>query len=255
MTARRVPALLLLLAPLAGCYAPLQTPPARGALEQQVIAEAIRAAVDRLDLDALGLSHDLAYEVSVRGLVDTDRQWVQACLEERLARNKIPVSRGAPERGPRPGAPQRSLPAGASSTDDARETPPEAVTRLEVVVAYAGNDLEKTLIGFPLFVPGVPVALGSLSLYDASTTTGRARLGLRAWDGQRLVRTLPEVQESRYHRSMTFLTFLGPFRSTDMATWEEPGSESHEEQPRDTESADEEAPPAGERDAGSKEPN
>lgn len=243
MIARRVPALLFVLVPLAGCYAPLQTPPARGALEQQVVAEAIRAAVDRLDLDALALSHDLAYEVSVRGLVETDRQWVQACLEERLTRNEIQVSRGAPERGPRPGAPQRSLPAGAPGDEAA----PEAVTRLEVVVAYAGNDLEKTLIGFPLFVPGVPVALGSLSLYDASTTTGRARLGLRAWDGQRLVRTLPEVQESRYHRSMTFLTFLGPFRSTDLATWEEPGSESHEEQAEDTEPADE--GPADERPA------
>ena len=221
------PALLALVA----CYAPQQTPPTRGALEQQVVAEAIRATVDMLHLKTLGLSPEGRYAVTVSGLRGTDRGWVKACLEQRLIRNGFRVVQvGAEEPGedgspvPRVGV-ERTLPAGVAGVTSAR------ITRLEAAVAYAGYDLERSLIGFPLIVPGLPVAFGSLSLYESTTVTGRARIGLRAWDGPLLLVALPEVQESRYHRVMTYLTVLGPFRSTDVPTWSEPGDEQHRDDP------------------------
>lgn len=220
---------LLLAVPLlalAGCYAPDRTIPERSALDMQAEAEAIRGAVERLDLRALGERRlRRGFEVVVSGLRATDREWVRSCLEERLARNGFQVVRT----GANPEGEQEHLRRGVEPRATAvRAGSPLPTTTLEAVVVYAGRDGEQSLIGVPLFIPGIPASFGALSLYSSATTTGRARLGLRVWEEQRLVAVLPEVQESKFHKTATFLTIFGPFRSTDIDSWEEPGREEHE---------------------------
>lgn len=219
------------LASLAGCYSPDRTIPERSALDQQVEATAIQAAVDRLDLRGLDREAGTV-EVVVSGLRHTDREWVRSCLEARLIRNGFDVVRTGtdPEGEQRHpslrGLDARALRAGVAAVGSATPTPgaPRHLT-LEAVVVYAGRDGEQTLIGVPLLIPGIPASFGALSLYSSATTTGRARVGLRVWEGGRLSGLLPEVQESRYHKGATFLTVLGPFRSTDIEGWEEPRKE------------------------------
>ena len=81
----------------------------------------------------------------------------------------------------------------------------------------AGVDAEATLIGIPFVVPGLPVAFGDISLYKSSTVTGRARLELSAWSPERRkVAVAPPTQASRYYRNVTVLTFIGPFRFSNL---------------------------------------
>ena len=187
-----------------GCFAPYVAIPGRTAIDQQVTSEAIRFAVDDMQLG--GLPREGVYRVQVAGLVDIDREWIAACVRDRLLRESHAVSRGE-------SASQYTF---------------------EVTVAHAASDLEQTLIGIPLFIPGAPLSFGDLSLYKSSTVTGRARLGAHIYDAHdRLIHDVPEVQRSRFFRSETYLTLIGSFYDTDVPDFVEPGDESPEDKPED----------------------
>ena len=94
------------------------------------------------------------------------------------------------------------------------------------MVPFAGVDTEGMLLGIPFVVPGLPVALGDISLYKSSTVTGRARVDLSAWSADRSRETtVPATEASRYYRNVTVLTFIGPFRFTNLDERPLPGHE------------------------------
>ena len=172
--------------------------PGRSAIEQQVTSEAVRAAVDGLELGSL---QRVPYQVRVSAAADVDREWVTVCVRDRLvAEGHTVLAKVGPVLDP--------------------------THVIDLTVSHAATDLEATLIGIPLFVPGVPVAFGDLSLYKSDTITGRARLGAHIFDpGGRLVATVDEVQRSRFFRNETFLTFIGAFIRSNISDFVEPGEE------------------------------
>ena len=63
----------------------------------------------------------------------------------------------------------------------------------------------------------MPVALGDVSVYKSSTLTGRARLELSVWSpDRRELAVIPATEASRYYRNVSVLTFIGPFRFTNL---------------------------------------
>lgn len=193
----RVTPVLLLPTLLVGCFSPFMAIPGRSAIDQQVTAEAIRAAVNDLELEGLP---EGTFEVRVSAPREADVDWVAACARDRLSRD------------------------GHRVADKGKST-----HTFEVTVAHAASDLEQTLIGIPLFIPGVPVAFGDISLYKSNTLTGRARLGAHVYDRSgRLTLLVPETQESRFFKNESFFTFIGAFIRTDVDEFVEPGDEDPE---------------------------
>ncbi|MCA8960169.1 MAG: hypothetical protein KDC38_06630 [Planctomycetes bacterium] len=191
-----LPCASLLLA-LSGCFSPAKVQTHRTAIDQQVTAAAVKAAVAALDLELLDRAP--VYRLRLSGLADADLDWVRVCLRRRLAE------------------------LGVVTTDaDA----PDAMT-LEASVEYAGSDIESTLIGFPIYIPGSASPLADVSLYKSTTQIGRARLALLVWTAQgRLLQTIPDVQATRHFTNMTYLTFFGDFVSTDIEDFVRPGAHS-----------------------------
>jgi hypothetical protein len=179
-----------------GCFAPLKELENASAIEQEMASVAITRSVAALDVDAIDRA--TPYQLRIAAPTGVDTALIRARLEQRLARADI---RLAPE----------------SSTHDAT---------LLAVVPFAGTDAEATLIGFPFAVTGLPIAFGDISLYKSSTVTGRARVELSAWTADQVqVASVPPVEASRYFRNVTFLTFIGPFRFTNLDEGPDPGEE------------------------------
>ncbi len=195
-TARATGVRVLLIATLAtslsGCFSPEKTIHGRSAIDQQVTAAAIRAAVGRLDLhnlDKAGL-----YWLETKGSKDIDAEWVEVCLRRRLAREGFQIY----------------------------ERDGNNRLKIQATVDFAASDLESTLIGVPLYLPGTG-SLGDVSLYKSSTQIGRAQLGLLVWDSTgRLIQSVPEAQASRFFSNETYFTFIGPFTRTDLEEFVHP---------------------------------
>lgn len=177
-----------------GCFAPVKKVHERTALEQQLVSTAVVRAVDRLEVEPL--AGNGPYQLVVTAPRDSDADWVRSCVERRLFREGIRVSRRATLDSP----------------------------ILEAAVAFAGSEIESSLIGFPLFIPGIPVIFGAVSLYKSETQHGRARLGLKVWDKEgNLAGEVPEAEAATYYMNYSFLTFIGTFVSTDMEEFLPPG--------------------------------
>jgi hypothetical protein len=176
----------------AGCFAPIVSVSDRSALEQQLTSAALRRSVAKLDLAALDRNATYALELATPEGGDT--ALIRARITERLANEGVRVASGA---------------------GDAAD--PAAAPTLRAVVPFSGVDLESTLLGLPFVVPGLPVALGDISIYRSSQLTGRARveLSLREAEDPSLVFSAAS-EASRYYRNFTFLTFVGPFRWTNL---------------------------------------
>ena len=226
--ARPLPALACALA-APPCFSPIKEPVERTALHQQVTTAAVDDAISALDLASLDRS--ATWAVLVTAPRATDESWIRAALRARLRAEGLRVA----------------------------SQPGEATQQMQVVVPYAGSDLQTSLFGIPVFVPGLPFSFGDISLYKSSTLTGRAALrpqvttapGARASPtaetparegdgGERLVTQLGEAHGSRYFKNLTFLTFIGPFIRTDLERFEEPGNEDEEAETPLTSSAPQE---------------
>jgi len=185
-------ALSLLIPILGGCFAPLKNLVDASAMEQQMRSAAITRCVDQLDVRGIDPGKRYALQVAAPSGVDT--ALLRARLAQRLADAEIRLQ---PE---------------TSSRKTLAASP-----MILAVMPVAGVDTEATLIGIPFVVPGLPVAFGDISLYKSSTVTGRARLELSAWSPERRrVAVAPPAQASRYYRNVTVLTFVGPFRFSDL---------------------------------------
>jgi len=177
-------------AALPACFAPAKPPPAFPAIEQQVTSAAVSAAVAGIDLD--GLETHRPYRVHVTAAWDAEKGVVRAALEQRLAEAGYRVVR--------------------------EDAPGVAV--LEAVVSHAGSDIETSLLGIPLFVPGLPIAFGDISVWKSSTVTGRARLGIHVWDPeQRFEQVIDPAQADRKVMNFSVFTFIGPFLYTDVESY------------------------------------
>jgi len=178
-------------AALPACFAPVKPPPAFPAVEQQVTSAAVSAAVARIDFD--GLETHRPYRVQVTAAWDAEKGVVRAALEQRLAEAGYRVVR--------------------------EEAP--GVALLEAVVSHAGSDIETSLLGVPIFVPGLPLAFGDISLWKSSTVTGRARLGIHVWDADaRFEHAIAPAQADRKITNFSFFTFIGPFLYTDVESYD-----------------------------------
>ena len=187
-----IAALLLLPVFGDGCFAPLKTLINASAIEQQMTSAAVARCVDGLDLEGIDPSRPYALQVAAPSGVD--KALIRAELARRLADAQIRLQ---PETSRRATLSRSPL--------------------LLVELPVAGVDAEATLIGIPFVVPGLPVAFGDISLYKSSTVTGRARLELSAWSPERRkVAVAPPTQASRYYRNVTVLTFIGPFRFSNL---------------------------------------
>jgi len=179
-----------------GCFAPLKDLQNASAIEQEMASVAITRSVEALDVDEIDRKPPYLLRIAAPAGVDT--ALIRARLEQRLARADIRL-------------------ADESSTHEAT---------LLAVVPFAGTDSEATLVGFPFAVTGLPIAFGDISLYKSSTVTGRARVELSAWTADRVqVTSAPPVEASRYFRNVTLLTFIGPFRFTNLDEGPRPGEE------------------------------
>ncbi|TMA31990.1 MAG: hypothetical protein E6J87_14225 [Deltaproteobacteria bacterium] len=184
-----------------GCFAPLKQLVNASAIEQEMTSEAIERSVASLQVE--GIDHRPPYVLRIAAPTGVDTALIRARLQERLAQAEIRLQ------------PETSKP----------EATPRGPTLL-AVVPYAGVDSEATLIGVPFVVPGLPVAMGDISLYKSSTVTGRARVELSAWSADHApVAALPAAEASRYYRNVTFLTFFGPFRFSNLDEDPLPGDE------------------------------
>ncbi len=95
-----------------------------------------------------------------------------------------------------------------------------ATVRPDVGLEEAAAQLVSSILGC------LPVALGDISFYKSSTVTGRARVELSAWSADHApVAALPAAKASRYYRNVTFLTFFGPFRFSNLDEESLPGDE------------------------------
>jgi hypothetical protein len=187
-----IAALLLLPVFCGGCFAPLKTLINASAIEQQMTSAAVARCVDGLDLEGIDPSRPYALQVAAPSGVDTSL--IRAELARRLADAQIRLQ-----------------------PETARRATLSRSPLLLVELPVAGVDAEATLIGIPFVVPGLPVAFGDISLYKSSTVTGRARLELSAWSPERRkVAVAPPTQASRYYRNVTVLTFIGPFRFSNL---------------------------------------
>jgi hypothetical protein len=177
---------------LSGCFAPLKELENATAIEQEMTSAAISRSIAGLQVDGIDPQH--RYSLRIAAPTGVDTALIRARLQERLgeAHIRLQSETSTPEKAPR----------GPS---------------LLAVVPFAGVDAEATLFGIPFVVPGLPVALGDISLYKSSTLTGRARVELSAWTTDREpAANVSAAEASRYYRNWTVLTFIGPFRSTNL---------------------------------------
>jgi hypothetical protein len=175
-----------------GCFAPIKTLVEPSAIEQQMANEAITRCVDALAIDQIDPAP--RYALRVAASTGVDSALIRARLEQRLADANIRLH-----------------------PDTARRATLRSSPTLLAVLPVAGVDLEATLIGIPFVVPGMPVALGDVSVYKSSTLTGRARLELSVWSSDRReIAVIPATQASRYYRNVTVMTFIGPFVSSNL---------------------------------------
>ena len=190
-TARRFRGCLLAALPLlvvSACFAPIVSIDTRSALEQQLTSAALHRGVAKLDLRPL--EREPVYRLELAVPAGSDEALIRARLEERLASEGVRLRRG----------------------DDATAAP-----TLRATVPFNGVDVEATLLGLPFVVPGLPVALGDISIYRSSQLTGRARIELSVRDERDLARVFSAASEaSRYYRNFTFFMFIGPFRWTNL---------------------------------------
>jgi hypothetical protein len=180
-----------------GCYSPIPHFEYPSAIEQEMAGAAIRGSVDGIELPEI--DRQKAYVLRVTAPTGVDTALIRARLEERLAAAQVRL---------------RAEPA------------PRGTPVLVAVVPFAGVDTEATLFGIPFVVPGLPVALGDISLYKSSTLMGRARVELSVWSAEHdeLVKA-PPSEASRYYRNVTVLTFVGPFRFSNLEEGPLPGDE------------------------------
>jgi hypothetical protein len=191
---------VLLLA--SGCFAPLKELQIPTAIEQEMTSAAITRSVAALQVDD-AIDRRRPYSLRIAAPTGVDTALIRARLQERLGEAQIRL------------APETSKP----------ENAPRGPSLL-AVVPFAGVDAEGTLLGIPFVVPGLPVGLGDISIYKSSTLTGRARVELSAWSADRTpVSAVSSAEASRYYRNVTFLTFIGPFRFTDLDEKPLPGDE------------------------------
>ena len=190
----RVFAILALLG--SGCFAPLKEIENATAIEQEMTSAAISRGVAALQVEAIDARP--SYLLQIAAPAGVDQSLIRSRVQQRLADAQIRVAPESAKRGP----------------------------SLLVEVPFAGTDAEATLLGIPFVVPGLPVTLGDISIYKSSTVTGRARVELSAWsaDHER-VTTVPATEASRYFRNFTVLTFIGPFRITNLDEKPLPGDE------------------------------
>lgn len=175
-----------------GCFAPIKTLVEPSAIEQQMASVAVERCVNALEIQRIDPAKRYALRVAAPSGVDT--ALIRARLEQRLAEADIRLQ------------PETSK----------RATLRSSATLL-AVLPVAGVDVEATLIGVPFVAPGMPVSLGDISLYKSSTLTGRARLELSVWSADRReVAVIPATEASRYYRNVTVLTFIGPFRFSNL---------------------------------------
>lgn len=196
---------------LGGCFAPVKKIAERTALEQQVVAAAVFRAVEAIPIEDAGLEG--TYRVEVNSPDGVDGHLVKSILYKRLFEAGIGITENESHRVP----------------------------RLLAHVVYAGSDLEYSLIGFPLYIPGIPIVFGTLSVYSAETQRGRARIRISIWDEeQTLLSQVPRsVDGTSYFKNETFLMFIGPFLGTDMADFLTPGEERElEEEEQEEEATD-----------------
>jgi hypothetical protein len=161
-------------------------------MEQQMRSAAITRCVAELEIESIEPGKRYALEIAAPTGVDT--ALIRARLQQRLAEAQIELQ---PE---------------TATRDTLRRSP-----TLLAVIPVAGTDTEATLIGVPFVVPGLPVSLGDISLYKSSTLTGRASLELSVWSPDRKkIGVVPGTYGSRYYRNVTVLTFIGPFRFSNL---------------------------------------
>ena len=175
-----------------GCVAPIKVLVAPSAIEQQMANVAVERCVNGLEIQQIDPAKRYALRVAAPPGVDTTL--IRARLEQRLADANIRIQPETAKRAMLSRSPM-----------------------LLAVLEVAGVDAEATLIGIPFVVPGMPVAFGDVSLYKSSTLTGRARLELSVWsEDRRELAVIPPTEASRYYRNITVLTFIGPFRFSNL---------------------------------------
>ncbi len=183
-----------------GCFSPVKDLHNAAAIEQEMTSAALSRSIEAIDVSAIDPGSPYVLEIAAPTGIDT--ALIRARLQHRLAEAQI-----------------RVLP-------DTRSLPPARGPMLLAVVPFAGVDVESTLYGVPFVVPGMPVSLGDISLYKSSTVTGRARVELSAWTEDRTqVARVPPTEASRYYRNVTVLTFIGPFRFSNLHEEPLPGDE------------------------------
>jgi len=170
-----------------GCFEPLKEVKGRSAIEQQVTSVAIERAINMLEIPPDKFND--TYKIKVTGLAGTDKEWVQACLQRRLHAEGIRVDQ--------------------SDNED--------LSVMEAIVTYAGSDLEMMIFGVPLFIPGIPAALGDVSVLKWETQHGRAKIGLCLWSPEEeLLFCIKDKKARVKFMNHTYLTFIGPFIYTDI---------------------------------------
>jgi hypothetical protein len=171
-----------------GCFGPEKRVYPRSALEQQVTSVAVERAIAALHLEKRGLPRRLRLRVATPR--ETDDALVTALLRRGLGEAGVAVV----------------------------ERFDEGLPVLDANVLFAGSDTELSLLGLPVWLPSlVPIAIPDISLWRVETQSGRARLGLVLWspEGRRLVQ-VEDAEGEAYFSNFTVLTFIGPFRSTDI---------------------------------------
>jgi hypothetical protein len=168
---------------MAGCYNPAVSINNRAALEIQLTRTAITRAVDQLVIHKSVLDGTWSVTASSTEYA-FDNAFIKSMVERRL------IDLGA----------------------DVRFSGQTSQT-VEVLVAFAGTDLDNFLIGIP-----TGMLWKDLGLYQSITEKGRAQISLNFWgsDGKLIAHTPSAVADSHY-TDVFILTIIGPLSFTDLA--------------------------------------
>jgi hypothetical protein len=168
---------------MAGCYNPTVSINNRDALEIQLTRTAITRAVDKLAIHKSVLDGTWSVTASSTEYAFDDA-FIKSMVERRL------IDLGA----------------------DVRFSGPTSQT-VEVLVAYAGTDLDNFSIGIPTYI-----SAKDLGFYQSITAKGRAQISLNFWgsDGKLIAHTPSAVADSHY-TDVFILTLIGPLSFTDIA--------------------------------------
>jgi len=167
---------------MAGCYNPSVSISNRDALEIQLTRTAITRAVDKLAIHKSVLDGTWSVTAS-SSEYGFDDAFIKSMVERRL------IDLGA----------------------DVRFSGPTSQT-VEVLVAYAGTDLDNFSIGIPTYI-----SAKDLGFYQSITSKGRAQISLNFWgsDGKLIAHTPSAVADSHY-TDVFILTLIGPLSFTDL---------------------------------------